>query len=126
MINYIGQHLIADLYGVNSQLLMNENKLINLLGLSLKKSNFTIINQVSFKFPGEKSGVTGFFLLSESHAAFHTYPEYSYIALDIFSCGNSDLESMFLQIINGLSPCFHQTKVDIRGQDYTLDCSCKK
>ena len=41
------------------------------------------------KFPGYNSGVTGVFILSESHAAFHSYPEYRYLAVDIFSCGNS-------------------------------------
>ena len=29
-------------------------------------------------------------LLSESHIAFHTYPEHRYFALDIFSCGGGD------------------------------------
>jgi len=32
----------------------------------------------------EGGGLTGYLLLSESHIAFHTYPEHRYIALDIF------------------------------------------
>ena len=33
-------------------------------------------------------GLTGFLPLAESHIAFHTYPEYGYLAADIFTCGD--------------------------------------
>jgi S-adenosylmethionine decarboxylase proenzyme len=37
------------------------------------------------KFPIQ--GITGVILLAESHIAIHTWPEYDYMAVDIFSCG---------------------------------------
>jgi S-adenosylmethionine decarboxylase len=36
-------------------------------------------------------GVTGVILLQESHFSVHTWPEFSYAALDLFTCGQ-DLE----------------------------------
>jgi len=34
-------------------------------------------------------GVTGFVLLAESHISIHTWPEYGFIAVDIFTCGKN-------------------------------------
>jgi S-adenosylmethionine decarboxylase len=85
----IGTHVVGDLSGIDSQLLMNETLLMGTLKEALEAQSFTILGEQSYKFPGEASGVTGFYILSESHAAFHSYPEYGYIALDIFSCGDS-------------------------------------
>lgn len=85
----IGTHVVGDCSGIDSQLLMDECLLMGTLKDALEAQSFTILGEQSYKFPGEASGVTGFYILSESHAAFHSYPEYGYIALDIFSCGDS-------------------------------------
>jgi S-adenosylmethionine decarboxylase len=37
------------------------------------------------KFPGE-GGVTGFLMLTESHLACHTFPEYGSLCLNLFCC----------------------------------------
>ncbi len=34
-------------------------------------------------------GVTGMFLLSESHLAYHSYSEWNYLAIDVYSCGKN-------------------------------------
>ena len=34
-------------------------------------------------------GVTGILAIAESHLCIHTWPEYSYAAVDIFTCGTS-------------------------------------
>ena len=47
---------------------------------------------------------TGFALLSESHAAFHSYPEYGYMALDIYSCGSHDPERIAKEFEKQLKP----------------------
>lgn len=47
---------------------------------------FTVIGFIDHKF-GAEGGVTGIFLLAESHCSYHTYPESRYIAIDVFTCG---------------------------------------
>lgn len=37
-------------------------------------------------FPGP-GGITGLYLLSESHLSVHTFPEHGYLALNLYSCG---------------------------------------
>ncbi len=39
---------------------------------------------------GEKWGVTGVALLSQSHISIHTWPETNFAALDVFMCGPCD------------------------------------
>lgn len=85
----IGTHVVGDLSGIDSHLLKDEVLLMRVLKDGLESEAFTILGQQSLKFPGDNSGVTGFYVLSESHAAFHSYPEYGYLAIDVFSCGAS-------------------------------------
>jgi len=53
---------------------------------ALREGNFTILASSFHKFC--PSGVSGFWLLSESHLSFHTWPEQKYLTLDIFTCGD--------------------------------------
>ncbi len=34
-------------------------------------------------------GISGIVVIAESHMAIHTWPEYGYCAVDLFTCGNS-------------------------------------
>lgn len=55
---------------------------------AIKKGNFKILKTGFHKF--EPQGLTGFFLLSESHLSFHTWPEENHIAIDLFTCSDAD------------------------------------
>lgn len=88
----IGTHWIADFQGVSPRRLRNSRKLMSLLQVSTKKAGFNIIKSSgSHQFAGGGKGVTGFVLLAQSHASFHSYPEFSYMALDVYSCGSQDV-----------------------------------
>ena len=45
-----------------------------------------IVGQSFHKFSPQ--GVTGVLSIAESHLSIHTWPEYSYAAADLFTCGN--------------------------------------
>lgn len=53
---------------------------------ALQAEGAQVLSYSDHIFPGT-SGLTGIFLLAESHASFHTWPEYHLMCLDIFSCG---------------------------------------
>lgn len=86
----MGCHLLIDFFGVDGKRLRNKNDLMKHLESALKKGGFRILQSVSVKFIGGGRGVTGLVLLAQSHAAFHSYPEYGYLALDIYACGGPD------------------------------------
>jgi S-adenosylmethionine decarboxylase len=50
-------------------------------------ANATIVNSVFHHF--NPYGVSGAVIISESHLAIHTWPEYGYAAVDVFTCGSS-------------------------------------
>ena len=53
-------------------------------GAALRRAGATIVHGVSHAFPG--AGLTCVFILSESHAVLHTWPETGMVNVDIFSC----------------------------------------
>lgn len=110
----VGRHLLADFYGVKAELLRDERALM--LGLidALEASDFHVLDQHAHAFPGE-GGVTGMVLLSESHAAFHTYPEFQYVAVDVFSCGMADPAPVIAALTQKWRPTEVRRTLNARG-----------
>ena len=50
-----------------------------------KRAQATIVDVVFHEF--NPFGISGVVVIAESHLAVHTWPEYRYAAVDIFSCG---------------------------------------
>ena len=85
------RHLLAEIEGAPAALLRSRRRLGRLLERSLDAAGFHRLGLAaghSFRAGGR--GVTLVVLLSESHAAIHTYPEIGYAALDILACGTAD------------------------------------
>ena len=53
----------------------------------LAAGNFQILKKDFHKF--QPQGITGFWLLAESHFAVHTWPESRHVCFDLFSCGDN-------------------------------------
>lgn len=81
-----GEHCIADLWQCDREILNNKNKIKKILKEAAIVSGATPLKYQEFKFSPE--GVTGVWILSESHISIHTYPEHFYAHVDIFTCGN--------------------------------------
>lgn len=81
-----GRHLILDLYGCDQGILDDYEELQRLLETSLVMANATILRIFGEKF--QPQGVTLLALLAESHASVHTWPELSYCAVDLYTCGD--------------------------------------
>jgi S-adenosylmethionine decarboxylase proenzyme len=60
-----------------------------------------VIGESFHKFSPQ--GVTGILSISESHLSVHTWPEYAYAAVDIFTCSDMDANKAADYIIQ----CFH-------------------
>ena len=84
---YAGVHLLIDFWG--GKKIEEPKKLERILVAAAKKANNTPLKVSIHKFYPQ--GVTGIILLAESHIAVHAWPEYDYIAIDIFTCGRNAL-----------------------------------
>ncbi len=93
----VGTHLIVDLYDCRCDFLDNPEKIQNLLVEAAKISNTTILNVKVHKF--NPQGVSGYVLVSESHISIHTWPEYNYASVDIYTCGNNALPTKGFEYI---------------------------
>ncbi len=76
---------------------------------ALRRAGATIVHGLSHAFPG--AGLTCVFILSESHAVLHTWPETGTINIDIFSC-TPRLRSV--QAIKDLGRSFGAQQVSIQ------------
>ena len=84
---YQSKHLLLELYGCDFEKLNDESFLRCTINYAAKLANAKVLNLISNKF--EPQGVTAIALLSESHLSIHTWPESSYSAVDIFTCGKN-------------------------------------
>jgi S-adenosylmethionine decarboxylase len=112
-----GRHLLVDFYGADPARLRDRRGLMKTLGAALEKSGFTIVRRrtASHKFPTGGRGVTGFFLLAQSHAAFHSYPEHRYLALDVYTCGDADPRAIAAALKTFLKPARVRAVAHRRG-----------
>ncbi len=87
-----GKHLLLELYRCDCEKLNDESFLRCSLTRAAKLAQATVLDLISNKF--EPQGVTAIALLAESHISIHTWPESSYSAVDIFTCGQNMLPEL--------------------------------
>ena len=105
----LGKHCVAELYGCETFILNDEQKLIELIKESVEKSGATLLKISSHKF--EPQGVTIVALLAESHFSIHTWPEKGNIAIDAFTCGSARPELAIWNCILQLKPKNYKSKL---------------
>ncbi|MBI1978921.1 MAG: adenosylmethionine decarboxylase [Candidatus Aenigmarchaeota archaeon] len=79
-----GYHICADLYGCSKKLLDDIRFVKTTVKEAVKASGLELIGIRLHKF--NPHGITGYALLKTSHVALHTWPEFNYAAIDVFSC----------------------------------------
>ncbi|MEM0313965.1 MAG: adenosylmethionine decarboxylase [Candidatus Bathyarchaeia archaeon] len=82
----MGIHIIAEFRGVDPWRISRVEDVRPILDRVIAKSGLHAVSSSFHQF--EPYGVSAVYLLSESHLSIHTWPEYSYVALDIFTCGD--------------------------------------
>ncbi|CDM66623.1 adenosylmethionine decarboxylase [Pyrinomonas methylaliphatogenes] len=83
----LGRQLLVELFDCDRDLLNDATLVKQALLDAAQQANATIIDAVLHKFSPQ--GVSGVVVIAESHIAIHTWPEYGYAALDIFTCGET-------------------------------------
>lgn len=87
----LGYHTIWDITGADARLLKDALALHDFFLGTLQRSRFTVLDHLIHKFSAGGEGVTGLYLLSESHLSYHTYPESHYISIDVYTCGSNNM-----------------------------------
>lgn len=84
--NALGKHVIAEFYECDYETINNHELVEDIMLKSVDLSGATTIKSVFHRF--SPYGVSGVVVVSESHFAIHTWPEYGYCAVDVFTCGD--------------------------------------
>lgn len=86
MAKTLGLHILADLYGVNPDLIDKVEDIRHLLESAVKVAGLTKISSHYYQF--QPHGATGVVLLVESHISIHTWPEHGLATVDVYTCGD--------------------------------------
>lgn len=82
----LGTHLLLELKSCNSKVLNDLKKVQEILVSAAREAKATIIETSFHKF--SPFGISGVVVIAESHISIHSWPEYGYAAIDIFTCGD--------------------------------------
>jgi len=98
----IGCHLLVDIFNVSPAILQECEQIHRAFYTALCRGGMHILGKERCHI-FENQGSTLLYILQESHAALHTYPEHGFISLDIYSCSSMDprkVVDLFLKNLN--------------------------
>jgi len=85
-LNALGTHLLVELRECNPEILKSLEKVRSIMVSAAKDAKATIVDVSFHEF--NPFGISGVVVIAESHLTIHTWPEYDYAAVDIFTCGD--------------------------------------
>ncbi len=87
MLNALGRHILVEFSDCNPEVLNDVSVIEKSMIEAAQIAGATVINSNFHHF--SPFGVSGVVVIQESHLAIHTWPEYRYAAVDLFTCGET-------------------------------------
>lgn len=84
---HLGRHVIIELWGCDTGVINDAGLVKTAMLEAVRAANATLLDLNVHMF--SPHGVTGVAVLSESHLSVHSWPEYGYVAADVFTCGET-------------------------------------
>ncbi len=85
--NALGRHLLVELNDCNREVLNDLDLLREAMLMAAIDSGAEVLGDSFHRFSPQ--GVSGVVVIAESHLSVHTWPEYGYAAVDVFTCGTT-------------------------------------
>jgi len=98
-LNALGKHLLLELKDCDKEVLNDLSFLKRVLLAAADEAGATVLGESFHQF--NPHGVSGVVIIAESHLTIHTWPEYGYAAVDIFTCGGSVKPGRAAEILVG-------------------------
>ncbi len=83
----LGRHIQIEYYGCDEEIIRDNELIEKLMNEAAILSNATIVDSVFHHF--NPHGVSGAVIIEESHLTIHTWPEYRYASVDVYTCGST-------------------------------------
>jgi spermidine synthase len=84
----LGNHILVEFMRCSPEIMNDVSGIERDMVEAARKAGATVINSTFHHF--SPYGVSGVVVIEESHLAIHTWPEYGYAAVDLFTCGDMD------------------------------------
>jgi S-adenosylmethionine decarboxylase proenzyme len=111
----LGRHVLTEFYGCDNAILNDVDLIRTYMERATEIAGATIVQSVFHLF--NPHGVSGVVVIAESHLAIHTWPEYGYAAIDLFTCGDEvDPWKAYLFLKDSLRAAHVSTMEMKRGQ----------
>lgn len=106
--NALGRQILVEFYQCDAEKLNDQKHIAQAMREAARRSGATIVEDVFHLF--NPHGISGVVVIAESHLAIHTWPEYGYAAVDLFTCGD-DIQP---------EKAFMHLKEQLRAENYSV------
>jgi len=108
----LGTHFLVELAGCSHDQLNNQQFVEDVLLAAAQAAKATVVTSKFHSF--SPFGVSGVVVIAESHITIHTWPEYGYAAIDVFTCGGEAMPRLAVdECIHRFKPATH-TFVEVK------------
>lgn len=83
----LGRHVLIEYYGCSKEIIEDNKVIEQYMREAADYSGATIVESVFHHF--NPYGVSGAVIIAESHLTIHTWPEYGFASVDVYTCGDS-------------------------------------
>ena len=83
----LGRHVIAEFYNCTPDKINNVSHVEKSMVKAAQLAGATIINVTFHHF--SPFGISGVVVIEQSHLSIHTWPEYQFASIDLFTCGET-------------------------------------
>jgi len=122
----LGRHLLLELKDCNKEVLDDLDFLKDCLNEAVICCNATVVGESFFHF--SPYGVSGVVNIAESHISIHTWPEYGYAAVDVFTCGDNVEPEKAAKLIRGKLESNSYSMIELRRgivEHSKVECATK-
>ena len=84
--NALGRQVLVEFYHCDAAVLNDCDKIAVAMDEAARMAGATVVEKVFHLF--NPHGISGVVVIAESHLSIHTWPEYGYAAVDLFTCGD--------------------------------------
>ena len=103
------RQFVIDMYGCDKTILNSREQIVQTAHQAIQEIGATIVDECIHTF--SPIGITYFAVITSSHLSIHTWPEYGYAAVDIFSCSHDVPDT----ICETLKASLHAQNIQIRA-----------
>lgn len=84
--NALGKHILLEMKDCDKKILADLALVRNAMVSAAQEAKATIVEIAFHEF--SPFGISGMVIIAESHLSIHTWPEYGFAAVDVFTCGD--------------------------------------